>query len=50
MKRYVAFLPRALKRIPKCENSGDLEQLNEVRILQQLDHPNILKLYEFYEN
>lgn len=35
---------RTLKRIPKDSS------LNEIKILQQLDHPNILKLYEFYED
>ncbi|CAK72763.1 unnamed protein product (macronuclear) [Paramecium tetraurelia] len=35
---------KTLKRVPKDQT------LNEIKILQQLDHPNILKLYEFYED
>ena len=25
-------------------------ELNEIEILQQIDHPNVLKIYEFYED
>ena len=27
-----------------------MESINEVRIAKQLDHPNIMKIYEFYED
>ena len=31
-------------------NEGIEDFLEEVRILKNLDHPNIVKLYEFYED
>lgn len=44
---------RAIKIIKKSSvtttsNSGAL--LDEVAVLKQLDHPNIMKLYEFFED
>lgn len=43
---------RAIKIIKKSSvsapNSGAL--LEEVAVLKQLDHPNIMKLYEFFED
>ena len=35
------------KLIPKAEEK---KFISEIQILKQLDHPNILKLYEFYED
>ena len=32
------------------EELTDQEILNEVNILKKIDHPNIMKLYEFYSN
>ena len=29
---------------------NDKEILNEINILRTLDHPNILKIFEFYSN
>ena len=45
---------RALKEISKekmmtSEESGS-ELRNEIEILKKLDHPNIMKIYEFYED
>lgn len=42
----------AVKRIRKGEVEGDDIKLllREVQIMRQLDHPNILKLYEVYES
>lgn len=42
---------RAAKKIKKSElNEKEHERLfNEVAILQSLDHPNIIKLYEVYD-
>jgi calcium-dependent protein kinase len=41
----------AIKIINKKKVSNKkYEFLNEIRILQKLDHPNIIKLYEVYEN
>lgn len=41
---------RAMKIIQKEEVSKEFVQslLNEIDILRQLDHPNIVKIYEFY--
>ena len=44
---------RAIKRISKlksAEEGGKNAFLNEVKILKMMDHPNIVKLYEFYED
>lgn len=35
-----------MKKFPKSEDGA----INEIKLLQQLDHPNILKLYEFFED
>ena len=41
----------AIKRIVKVKENeiDDLEIKNEIDILKNLDHPNIVKIYEFYE-
>ena len=44
---------RAMKIINKsssCSAEDDKEILNEITILRTLDHPNILKIFEFYSN
>jgi len=44
---------RAMKIINKsstCSEEDDKEILNEINILRTLDHPNILKIFEFYSN
>ena len=44
---------RAMKIINKSSNisaEDDREILNEINILRTLDHPNILKIFEFYSN
>ena len=44
---------RAMKIITKNENysaEDDKEILNEITILRTLDHPNILKIFEFYSS
>jgi calcium-dependent protein kinase len=43
---------RAMKRIPKAENQDmDFNQISkEINILKALDHPNIIKIYEFYQD
>lgn len=43
---------RAVKIINKkyLEEEEKAKLLNEVDVLRQMDHPNILKLYEFYED
>ena len=43
---------RAVKIIAKLQtNKNELDRItNEVTILQKLDHPNIIKIFEFYED
>ena len=44
---------RAMKIINKSnvvEGVNDSEILNEINVLKNLDHPNIMKIYEFYED
>ena len=44
-KKYV------VKSINKMESEIDMEMLrSEITSLQTLDHPNIVKLYDFYED
>ena len=42
----------AIKRIVKSEENkiDELERKNEINILKKLDHPNILKIIEFYSS
>ena len=43
-------LMRACKSVPK-KKIQDMEKFQmEITILQQLDHPNVLKLYEYFED
>ena len=42
-------LIRTMKRIAKSKNEDEIEHLiNEINILKKLDHPNIVKLFEFF--
>ena len=44
---------RAMKIInknPSCSIEDDKEIFNEINILRTMDHPNILKIFEFYSN
>lgn len=44
---------RAMKIIKKsatCTEEDDQEIVNEINILRTMDHPNILKIFEFYSN
>lgn len=43
---------RAIKIIYKREynDSEQIRLLNEIKIAAQLDHPNIIKIYEFFED
>ncbi len=48
----ITDIMRAMKIIKKDKyNSGnELEIINEVNILKTMDHPNIVKIFEFYSN
>jgi calcium-dependent protein kinase len=44
-------LPRAMKKIiknPKSHKESEHDILNEIHILKRMDHPNIVKIFEFY--
>ena len=43
---------RAVKIVNKkgLADEDKLKLLSEINILKQLDHPNILKLYEFFQD
>ena len=44
---------RALKEISKdsiCDSENEEEIRNEIEVLKNLDHPNIMKIFEFFED
>ena len=41
---------RAMKVIPKNYQKDNDEILREIDILKNLDHPNVMKIYEFLED
>jgi len=41
---------RAMKEIKKDENTLEKDIQNEITILKKLDHPNIVKIYEFFSH
>ena len=43
-------LVRAMKIIPKHYQKDNSEILREIEILKNLDHPNVMKIYEFLED
>jgi calcium-dependent protein kinase len=40
---------RAIKSIKKSGRLSDLEITNEINMLSMIDHPNIIKIFEFYK-
>ncbi len=53
VKNKLTDYERAMKIInknPSYNEKDDPEILNEVEILKTMDHPNILKIFEFYSN
>ena len=51
VKHRITHDIRAMKIIKKSQSSSevdDMEILNEINILKKMDHPNILKIFEFY--
>ena len=55
VKHYITGIIRAMKVIDKKnielegEELSDEEILNEINILKKIDHPNIMKIFEFYK-
>ena len=43
-------LIRAMKIIPKNFQKDNAEIIREIEILKNLDHPNVMKIYEFFED
>ena len=41
-------LIRAMKEITKDEETNEADIINEINILKKLDHPHIVKIYEFF--
>ena len=41
---------RAIKQIKKTSIRNPLQFVNEIEILKKVDHPNIIKIYETYED
>jgi calcium-dependent protein kinase len=41
---------RAIKKVSKDSIKEDENILNEVKYLRELDHPDIIRLYETYED
>ena len=43
---------RAMKVLPKesCVGGAAVSLINEIDVLKKLDHPNIIKLFEFYQD
>ena len=57
VKNNVTGMIRAMKIIKKRKTlngkndaSNDIEILNEINILKQIDHPNVVKIFEFYNS
>ena len=52
MIHKITGMLRAVKIITKLStNKYEMDRMaNEVTILQKLDHPNIIKIFEFYED
>jgi calcium-dependent protein kinase len=51
VKHNISGAIRAMKAIEKESNEDDdneLETINEINILMKMDHPNIVKIFEFY--
>ncbi|CAI2366995.1 unnamed protein product [Moneuplotes crassus] len=46
----ITNIERAIKKIPKSKISNIEYFLREVNTLKQLDHPNVIKLFEIYES
>ena len=41
---------KVIKKNDSCSKDDEQEILNEINILKKMDHPNILKIFEFYSN
>lgn len=48
--RYYPYLVRAVKRIKKKFVKNPQDVINEYSILTSFDHPQIIKIYETFED
>lgn len=50
VKHKPTGLIRAMKKIPKSNKDEEEVIVNEIELLKKMDHPNIVKIFEFYSN
>ena len=50
VKNRITDIVRAMKVIKKHSSKDESELVNEVKILTSMDHPCIVKIFEFYSN
>jgi len=52
VRNEITDVIQAMKVIKKseCKIKEEKEMINEINILKKIDHPNILKIFEFYSN
>ena len=41
---------KIINKSPNCSDENEKEILNEINILRSMDHPGVLKIFEFYSN
>ena len=41
---------KVIKKSSSCTDTDDQEIVNEINILKKMDHPNVLKIFEFYSD
>ena len=41
---------KIINKSPNCSDENEKEILNEINILRTMDHPGVLKIFEFYSN
>ncbi len=50
-RHRISKILRCVKKIKKSNFTKDQNEsiMNEIKVLKQIDHPNILKIFEYYE-
>ena len=39
---------KVIKKMDDFENNNDQDLLNEINVLKKIDHPNVIKIFEFF--